>query len=142
MARRKRQTIIYKALHRNIEIEKHEPHWNPDINSGRLLYFTSPIVLQEQNRKLMVDQKFVPRFVFRISRSLHPILYVGLSLLLACEGYSRNKPYAQNNIYYDTNDYVNSGRINNGLSLFLTYSVYIFQMDSVIWLLISFSIWK
>jgi hypothetical protein len=28
------------------------------------------------------------------------------------------------------------------LSLFLTYSVYIFQMDSVIWLLISFSIWK
>jgi len=37
MAKRKGtkgQTIISKALHRNLKIEKHEPHKHPGVNSG------------------------------------------------------------------------------------------------------------
>ena len=32
--RTKGQTIIYKTLHRKLEIEQHEPHYKPRVNSG------------------------------------------------------------------------------------------------------------
>jgi len=34
MAKKKRQTTIYKTLHRKLKIEQHEPHQKPGMNSG------------------------------------------------------------------------------------------------------------
>jgi len=32
--RTKRQSMIYKTLHRQLKIEQHEPHKKPEMNSG------------------------------------------------------------------------------------------------------------
>jgi hypothetical protein len=39
MIKTKRRTIIYKTLHSNLKIEKHEPHKESGVNSAPLFFF-------------------------------------------------------------------------------------------------------
>jgi len=41
----KRRTTIYKTLHRKLNIEQHEPHWKPGVNSGAPEEYPVPALL-------------------------------------------------------------------------------------------------
>jgi hypothetical protein len=46
--RRNWQTMIYKTLHRKLQLEQYEPHWKVGVNSGAPEALANPSVIDDQ----------------------------------------------------------------------------------------------